>query len=160
MACCPLSLLYCCLEHLPCVQGVIVAIENQQQRYYGLQYHPEVKHTDRGMETLKHFLFGIAKLNADWKLENILEEELEKLRRQVCRLYANLHMNIDDSVNYMSAGPSAAKQNILLMPGSRLAQPVLACSMAGMQSQSMCSTAGLPVILFCFAKLIASLSSS
>ena len=35
------------------------------------------------METLKHFLFGIAKLSADWKLENILEEELEKLRRQV-----------------------------------------------------------------------------
>jgi len=65
------------------IQGVIVAIENQAQRYYGLQYHPEVKHTDRGMETLKHFLFGIAKLKADWKLENILEEELEKLRRQV-----------------------------------------------------------------------------
>ncbi len=65
------------------LQGVIVAIENQAQRYYGLQYHPEVKHTDRGMETLKHFLFGIAKLKADWKLENILEEELEKLRRQV-----------------------------------------------------------------------------
>ena len=65
------------------VQGVIVAIENQAKQYYGLQYHPEVKHTDRGMETLKHFLFGIAKLKADWKLENILEEELEKLRRQV-----------------------------------------------------------------------------
>ena len=64
-------------------QGVIVAVENQAQQYYGLQYHPEVKHTDRGMETLKHFLFGIAKLSADWKLENILEEELEKLRRQV-----------------------------------------------------------------------------
>ncbi len=65
------------------LQGVIVAIEDQAKRYYGLQYHPEVKHTDRGMETLKHFLFGIAKLTADWKLENILEEELEKLRRQV-----------------------------------------------------------------------------
>ena len=66
------------------LQGVIVAIENQAKGYYGLQYHPEVKHTEHGMETLKHFLFGIAKLKADWKLENILEEELEKLRRQVC----------------------------------------------------------------------------
>ena len=62
---------------------MIVAIENQTKQFYGLQYHPEVKHTDRGMETLKHFLFGIAKLNADWKLENILEEELQKLRQQV-----------------------------------------------------------------------------
>lgn len=85
----------CPFDHVPCMQGVIVAIENQEQRYYGLQYHPEVKHTDRGMETLKHFLFGIAKLNADWKLENILEEELEKLRRQVCMFYAKLHMTID-----------------------------------------------------------------
>lgn len=70
-------------DNIAAVQGVIVAIENQANRYYGLQYHPEVKHTDRGMETLKHFLFGIAKLSADWKLENILEEELEKLRQQV-----------------------------------------------------------------------------
>ena len=73
----------CLLETVPAVQGVIVAIENQAKRCYGLQYHPEVKHTDRGMETVKHFLFGIAKLDADWKLENILEEELEKLRQQV-----------------------------------------------------------------------------
>ena len=71
------------LDNTAAVQGVIVAIENQANRYYGLQYHPEVKHTDQGMETLKHFLFGIAKLSADWKLENILEEELEKLRQQV-----------------------------------------------------------------------------
>ena len=75
-----------------------MAIENQAQRYYGLQYHPEVKHTDRGMETLKHFLFGIAKLTADWKLENILEEELEKLRQQVrkqlqCHVSSNTFMH-------------------------------------------------------------------
>ena len=65
------------------LQGAIVAIENQGRQCYGLQYHPEVRHSDKGMETLKHFLFGIAKLKADWKLENILDEELEKLRRQV-----------------------------------------------------------------------------
>lgn len=73
----------CLPDKVAAMQGVIVAIENQANRYYGLQYHPEVKHTERGMETLKHFLFGIAKLSADWKLENILEEELEKLRQQV-----------------------------------------------------------------------------
>ena len=60
-----------------------MAIENQGTRCYGLQYHPEVRHSDQGMATLKHFLFGIAQLKADWKLENILDEELEKLRRQV-----------------------------------------------------------------------------
>lgn len=71
------------------MQGAIVAIENQARRCYGLQYHPEVRHSDQGMHTLKHFLFGIAQLKADWKLENILDEELEKLRRQVIDHYTS-----------------------------------------------------------------------
>ena len=65
------------------MQGAVVACENQLRRIYGLQYHPEVRHTERGMETLKHFLFKLAGISADWKIENILEEEMEKIRRQV-----------------------------------------------------------------------------
>ncbi len=65
------------------MQGAVVACENQLRRMYGLQYHPEVRHTERGMETLKHFLFKLAGISADWKIENILEEEMEKIRRQV-----------------------------------------------------------------------------
>ena len=65
------------------MQGAVVACENQSRRIYGLQYHPEVRHTERGMETLKHFLFKLAGISADWKIENILEEEMEKIRRQV-----------------------------------------------------------------------------
>lgn len=65
------------------LQGAIVAIENQDKRMYGIQYHPEVRHTERGMETLKHFLFKVACISADWRIENILEEEMEKIRQQV-----------------------------------------------------------------------------
>ena len=36
-----------------------------------------------GGETIKHFLFDIASLKGDWKMENVLEEEMEKVRRQV-----------------------------------------------------------------------------
>ena len=68
-----------CLE-----QGVSVGIESQQRRLYGLQYHPEVMHSERGNQTLQHFLKSIAGLHADWKMENVLEEELEKIRRVVC----------------------------------------------------------------------------
>ena len=103
LSCSCLSRISCLLDNLAAVQGVIVAIENQARRYYGLQYHPEVKHTDRGMETLKHFLFGIAKLTADWKLENILEEELEKLRQQV-RKQLRCHVSFKTLMHWLCQG--------------------------------------------------------
>lgn len=62
------------------LQGTIVAIENKQRRLYGIQYHPEVQHSERGIATLRRFLFGIAKMPADWKIENVLKEEMDKIR--------------------------------------------------------------------------------
>ena len=65
------------------LQGTIVAIENSQKLLYGLQYHPEVQHSERGIATLKRFLFGIAKMPADWKIENVLKEEMDKISATV-----------------------------------------------------------------------------
>jgi GMP synthase (glutamine-hydrolysing) len=60
-----------------------VAIENAAAHLYGLQYHPEVLHSERGISTLRRFLFGIASFEADWKIENVLEEEMAKIRALV-----------------------------------------------------------------------------
>ena len=65
------------------MQGTIVAIENSQKLLYGLQYHPEVQHSERGIATLKRFLFGIAKMPADWRIENVLKEEMDKISATV-----------------------------------------------------------------------------
>jgi len=62
-------------------QGAIVAVEDAQRRLFGLQYHPEVMHSERGTATLRNFLFGIAGVAADWQIESVLAEELEKLRQ-------------------------------------------------------------------------------
>jgi GMP synthase (glutamine-hydrolysing) len=61
------------------VQGAIVAVEDPQRRFFGLQYHPEVHHTKRGRDMLRHFLFDIAEVPADWKMESVLEEEMAKI---------------------------------------------------------------------------------
>ena len=58
-------------------------MENVADSMYGLQYHPEVQHSERGVATLRRFLFGIACIPADWKMENVLEEELAKIRAKV-----------------------------------------------------------------------------
>ena len=82
---CYVSLIKTGLLSIKCisVQGAVVAVEAPDRQLYGLQYHPEVQHSKRGTLTLKHFLLHIAKLPADWKIERVLEEEMEKIRRLV-----------------------------------------------------------------------------
>jgi GMP synthase-like glutamine amidotransferase len=65
------------------VQGAIVAIENPASRIYGLQYHPEVMHTEQGTETLRHILLELAGLQADWTMAEVLEETIKMVERQV-----------------------------------------------------------------------------
>ncbi|MEW5302400.1 MAG: hypothetical protein WDW36_005192 [Sanguina aurantia] len=64
-------------------QGAVVAIENPSRQIFGLQYHPEVMHTERGIETIRHFLVDIAKVKADWTMDQVLEEQLRKVAEKV-----------------------------------------------------------------------------
>ena len=57
-------------------QGAVVGIECASRRVYGLQYHPEVAHSERGGATLDRFLFDIACVSADWRIENVLDDEM------------------------------------------------------------------------------------
>lgn len=65
------------------LQGAVVAIENQERRIFGLQYHPEVMHTEQGTDTLRHILLDIAGLTADWTMAEVLETQLKLLQQQV-----------------------------------------------------------------------------
>lgn len=60
-----------------------MAIENSERRIYGFQFHPEVMHTEHGMEMIKHFLIGIAAVPADWNMGQVLEEQMAKIKAQV-----------------------------------------------------------------------------
>eukprot|EP00239_Pterosperma_sp_CCMP1384_P007902 CAMPEP_0197855566 /NCGR_PEP_ID=MMETSP1438-20131217/26874_1 /TAXON_ID=1461541 /ORGANISM="Pterosperma sp., Strain CCMP1384" /LENGTH=553 /DNA_ID=CAMNT_0043470729 /DNA_START=43 /DNA_END=1701 /DNA_ORIENTATION=- len=64
-------------------EGAIVAIENPTENVYGLQYHPEVTHTENGTATLKRFLYDICNLSGNWSMEDVLKEQLEKIEAQV-----------------------------------------------------------------------------
>ncbi|MED6191445.1 hypothetical protein PIB30_000545 [Stylosanthes scabra] len=64
-------------------QGAVAAIENLSRKFYGLQYHPEVTHSPEGMETLKRFLFDVCKVDAGWKMEDVMEEEIKVIKETV-----------------------------------------------------------------------------
>ncbi|XP_002981377.2 uncharacterized protein LOC9647223 [Selaginella moellendorffii] len=65
------------------VQGTITAIENTDLGIFGLQYHPEVTHTPKGIQTLRRILFDIGGVVDDWKLQDLLEEQIELIKSAV-----------------------------------------------------------------------------
>ena len=60
----------------------IGAMGNLQKNFYGVQFHPEVKHTPLGSEILRHFIVDICKQIRDWTPDSIIEQSIMKIRKQ------------------------------------------------------------------------------
>jgi GMP synthase (glutamine-hydrolysing) len=61
----------------------IAAGRDRSGRLYGLQFHPEVVHSERGHDILKNFLFRICHCKPDWTMEGFIERETDKIRKRV-----------------------------------------------------------------------------
>lgn len=59
------------------------AIENAERKLYGVQFHPEVRHTEYGNDLLRNFIRKICNCTGEWTMENFIEIEIEKIREQV-----------------------------------------------------------------------------
>lgn len=59
------------------------AIRNEEKRFYAIQFHPEVVHTQFGNQIIGNFLFKICGCKADWKLTTWIEDTVEKIKEQV-----------------------------------------------------------------------------
>lgn len=54
-----------------------------KRRYFGLQFHPEVRHTPGGKDILRRFVIDICQAHPDWTPESIITASLKRIRRQV-----------------------------------------------------------------------------
>jgi GMP synthase (glutamine-hydrolysing) len=61
----------------------IAAFEDVSRGLAGVQFHPEVLHTEHGQEILRHFLYDIAGARPSWTEANIIDEQVEAIRAQV-----------------------------------------------------------------------------
>ncbi len=61
----------------------ICAISNDVKRIYGLQFHPEVVHTEEGKKIINNFLFDICNCSADWTAENFIGERIDSIKNEV-----------------------------------------------------------------------------
>jgi GMP synthase (glutamine-hydrolysing) len=64
-------------------QVPVAALEDRERRVYGVQFHPEVAHTARGQEVLKHFLYDVCECRPSWTMTSIIEQSVDAVRAQV-----------------------------------------------------------------------------
>jgi GMP synthase (glutamine-hydrolysing) len=78
----------------------IAAMGDAHRRVYGVQFHPEVVHTEHGRSVLRNFLRNIAEIPDEWKMESFVEPEIERVRAQVgtSRVICALSGGVDSAV--------------------------------------------------------------
>jgi GMP synthase (glutamine-hydrolysing) len=67
-----------CSDHSP-----VAAMGDLSRGYYGVQFHPEVRHTPGGAEILRRFVLEVCRSRPEWTPESIISASVERLRAQV-----------------------------------------------------------------------------
>jgi GMP synthase (glutamine-hydrolysing) len=78
----------------------VAALEDEGRAIYGVQFHPEVVHTERGQQLLKRFLFEVCQCLPSWTHTSFIERATDEVRRQVGseRVLCALSGGVDSSV--------------------------------------------------------------
>lgn len=78
----------------------ICVLSNDKLKIYGLQFHPEVAHTEDGRTIINNFLFDICNIKADWTPSNFIKSSIENIKSQVGneKVICALSGGVDSSV--------------------------------------------------------------
>ncbi|HFU0833576.1 TPA: glutamine-hydrolyzing GMP synthase [Streptococcus agalactiae] len=76
------------------------AMENTEKQFYGIQFHPEVRHSVYGNDILKNFAVNICGARGDWSMDNFIDMEIAKIRETVGdrKVLLGLSGGVDSSV--------------------------------------------------------------
>ncbi len=76
------------------------AVRHKNEKFFGVQFHPEVTHTPRGAEILKNFLYDICKCKGDWQMSDFAEQTIKAVRKQVgkAKVICGLSGGVDSAV--------------------------------------------------------------
>ena len=78
----------------------VAAMQDTARKLYGVQWHPEVKHTPLGQKLIETFLHDCAGLDCDWDASSIIEDQVAKIREQVgsSQVICGLSGGVDSAV--------------------------------------------------------------
>jgi GMP synthase (glutamine-hydrolysing) len=80
--------------------NAIAAVENAEKKFYGVEFHPEVNHTDRGTEILQNFVFAICGAKKNWNRAGFIAATVDAIRKQAegARAICALSGGVDSAV--------------------------------------------------------------
>ena len=78
----------------------MAAVEDPEKKFYGVEFHPEVNHTERGTEVLQNFVFAICGAKQNWNRAGFIAETVESIRKQTegARAICGLSGGVDSTV--------------------------------------------------------------
>ena len=90
----------------------VVAMENIAKKMYGVQFHPEVKHTPKGKEILNNFLYNICGFKGDWVVSSFVRHSVDAIREKVGggKVLCALSGGVDSSVAAVMLHEAVGKQ--------------------------------------------------
>jgi GMP synthase (glutamine-hydrolysing) len=74
------------------------AIASYEKSIYGIQFHPEVVHTEQGTEILKNFVLKVCRAKQDWTMEGFIENAVEKISKIEGNVLCGVSGGIDSTV--------------------------------------------------------------
>ena len=90
----------------------VAAIAAPDRRLWGVQFHPEVAHTERGTEMLRNFLFNVAGCEKNWTPANVVQERVAAIRNQIgsADVVCGLSGGVDSAVAAALVARAVGKQ--------------------------------------------------
>ena len=78
----------------------VAAFESKEKKIFGVQWHPEVKHSEQGQKVLENFLYRGAGITPSWNSGNVIAEQVAKIKSQVgsARVICGLSGGVDSAV--------------------------------------------------------------
>ncbi|WP_339034030.1 glutamine-hydrolyzing GMP synthase [Spiroplasma endosymbiont of Cantharis rufa] len=90
----------------------VAGIENEKMKIYGIQFHAEVTHSEKGTQILKNFIFEISKCKKDWEMKQFIENKIKEIKEIVGdeQVILGLSGGVDSSVAAALISKAIGKQ--------------------------------------------------
>ncbi|QCX34045.1 glutamine-hydrolyzing GMP synthase [Caloramator sp. E03] len=90
----------------------VAAMENDNLKIYGLQFHPEVKHSEYGFNMIKNFLYNVCKVSGSWSMASFIDEKVKEIKNIVKdkKVICALSGGVDSSVAAVLVHKAIGKQ--------------------------------------------------
>lgn len=90
----------------------VAAMQNTDKKFYGVQFHPEVNHTENGKDMLYKFLYDVCECSGEWKMESFIEKTVAEIKEQVGSdgVVLGLSGGVDSSVAAALISKAVGKQ--------------------------------------------------